>query len=319
MASITSRVGDPAKCVVVVSLEESELDVHFTSHLHSHRSIILLELQTGILSLLVKSSSHLTPSSSCPYSLPSGNLMISITQTHPSLSCIIGPYPNFVLLLSSLEASKNPFFHGSCAYLKHEDELYITSDLLQPRDSSQPPVILISRVRLGRDVTSNHIKEVEWSKLRPPPEIPMPAGAVALKDSVQYCSQGNLTHGSSSGVAHMTKGKPPLKLVNNYFGTHFGTVCALAVDPTADWEPGGHENHAIWFVDAGNRGYEAGFRPPARLPPMIWRYNTTQGNLRAMTDEIRSPWDITFSPDGRTIYVSDSGPGRAEKEAGGNR
>jgi gluconolactonase len=265
----------------------------------------------------VKRSSQLTPSSSCPSPGPHSYLALDIAQTHPSLSRIIGGFPNFVLLLSSLEASQSPFFHGSCAYL--DNELYITSDLLQPTDSSQPPVILISRVRLGRRLTSSDIKEVEWSKLRPPPEMPMPAGAVASRDSIHYCSMGNLTQGSSSGVAHMSKGKPPFKLVNNFFGTHFGTVCALALDPTADWGPDGHENHAIWFVDAGNRGYEAGFRPPARMPPMIWRYNITHGDLRAMTDEIRSPWDITFSPDGQTLYVTESDPGRTEREAGWNR
>ncbi|OIW32577.1 hypothetical protein CONLIGDRAFT_630248 [Coniochaeta ligniaria NRRL 30616] len=226
---------------------------------------------------------------------------ISIARYHPSLDQILGPNPQFSLLLSSADTSKNPFFYGGCAYVPQDDELFTTSNLLQPVDPAQNPIILISKVKLLRD-GDGEVKSVTWSKLRPPPSMPMPAGVVADTSatghpSVIYCSQGNLS--AAGGIFSMASGRPPVPVVTNWLGAEFGCVCSIALDePRKSFTP-------LWFLDAGTRGFKAGFRAPPTLPAAIWRYSIETG-LRSMSDDVTSPWGIAVSPDGETVYITDS-------------
>ena len=92
-----------------------------------------------------------------------------------------------------MASSRSPFFHNACVYVSAKEELWITSDLLQTTNSAQLPVVLISRIRLDRAEDDGRVLAVEWSKLRPPPGIAMPAGAADYLQGLLYCSQGTLT------------------------------------------------------------------------------------------------------------------------------
>lgn len=121
--------------------------------------------------------------------------VIQIKQYHPGFVSIVGQGASFAVLLETASTTRNPFFHNACVYLPEPDELWTTSDLLQPSSSSQLPAVLISKVELQRDALGDdddHVTAVEWRKLRPPPEMAMPAGACAHGNSVMYCSQGTM-------------------------------------------------------------------------------------------------------------------------------
>jgi gluconolactonase len=138
----------------------------------------------------------------------------------------------------------------------------------------------------------------------------MPAGAVAYttpdgKPGILYCSQGDFS--TPSGLFQMCPGKPPEPVLTNSFGTEFGTICAVAVQKNGNTRPVGNGD-ALWFVDAGARGFRAGFRPRPAMPPMVWRFVPKTGDLRAMTDDVKCPWGIALAPDGQTVYVTDSEP-----------
>ena len=105
----------------------------------------------------------------------------------------------------------------------------------------------------------------------------------------------------------METGRPPSAVLTNFFGTRFGCICSLT------WsDQHNAPDSAIWFIDAGARGFEAGFRKRPTLPAAIWRYNTFAGDLRMMSDDVTSPWGIAISPDGETVYVTGSNPVRDE-------
>ena len=70
--------------------------------------------------------------------------------------------------------------------------LWVTSDLLQTTSSSQLPIVLISKIRMQRAEDDAGVAAVEWSKLRPPSNMAMPAGACAYLQGLLYCSQGAL-------------------------------------------------------------------------------------------------------------------------------
>ncbi|KAK3319060.1 D-lactonohydrolase-like protein-like protein [Apodospora peruviana] len=230
---------------------------------------------------------------------------ISIRQYHSDLGHV---FPSsrqitFSLLLSSWESSRNPFFHAACVYLPAHEELYITSSPLTPASSSQNPVILISKVQLTRNVETGTIKSVAWQKLRPPPNMPMPAGGTRYgEDSILFCSQGSAAPGTG-GLYCMPRGRRPEPVVTNFFGRDFNSVHDVVVS----------QDGAVWFTDPCD-GFERDLRPRPQLPCHVYRYVPETGDLRVMADGLARPHAIATSRDEETVYVTDTDAVRADGE-----
>lgn len=221
---------------------------------------------------------------------------VSIVQHHPDLSNITGTNPSHSLLLSSLETSRNPFFHEAAVYLPAFEELYLTSNLLQSTSSSQLPVILISKVRLQRDPDSGHVTNVEWTKLRSPSVMGMPAGGTRFESGMLLCAQGSLSADQPSGVFYMARGKPPVPLVTSYYGRDFNSVHDVAVAPDG----------GIWFTDPCH-GFEQDFRKKPQMPCHVYRLaSRDSADLRVVADGLGRPTCLAFSPDGGTLYITDT-------------
>ncbi|KAI8632474.1 hypothetical protein F5Y19DRAFT_365372 [Xylariaceae sp. FL1651] len=233
---------------------------------------------------------------------------ITIKLFHPTFNSIVGEQPTYSLLLSSTDSSRNPFFHNGCAYLPDQDQLYVTSDLLQSTSSSRLPVILISKLSFRRlsvpDSSSNAtssplpVTSIEWMKLRPPPTIPMPAGAIPYEKGVLYCSQGNLEP-NSGGLFYMPLGKRPVPIVTNYFKKPFNSIQSVIED----------REGALWFTDPCI-GYEQEIRPSPELPNHVYRCHPKTGELRVVADGFKRPTGITLSPDESVLYITDTDAAR---------
>ncbi|KAJ3566378.1 hypothetical protein NPX13_g7150 [Xylaria arbuscula] len=225
---------------------------------------------------------------------------ITIKIFHPSFSAVIGETSTSSLLLSA-DSSRNPFFYKGCAYVADTDELYVTSDLLQSTMSSRLPVILISKLSFRRTLDSDSassvtppIASIEWMKLRPPANMPMPSGAMPYKKGVLYCSQGTL-EANSGGLFYMPLGKRPAPVVTNYFGRAFNSVQSVTQDKYG----------ALWFMDSC-AGFEQEIRPLPQLPSHVYWFDPTTGDLRVVADDIKRPAGIALSPGGDTLYVTDT-------------
>ncbi|KAI0914901.1 hypothetical protein F4823DRAFT_197816 [Ustulina deusta] len=222
---------------------------------------------------------------------------------HSSFSSLIGETCTFSLLLSA-DSSRNPFFHKGCAYIADTDELYVSSDLLQSTISSRLPVILISKLAFRRasdasasgrpSPPSTPITSIEWMKLRPPANIPMPSGAIPYRKGVLYCSQGTLEP-KSGGLFYMPPGKRPVPLVTNYFGKAFNSAQNVVED----------RDGGLWFTDSC-AGLEQEIRPTPQLPNHVYWFHPTTGELRVVADELKRPAGIALSPDGDTLYITDT-------------
>ncbi|EFX05390.1 smp-30/gluconolaconase/lre-like region containing protein [Grosmannia clavigera kw1407] len=237
---------------------------------------------------------------------------ISLVQYHADFGSVVGNDPDYALLLSSAESSHNPFFHGGCAHVfeaataaltapsvaaSPDEVLYVTSNMLQTTSSSQLPVILISRVAIRRS-DDGDITAVEWTKLRPPSTMPMPAGAIPYSasqaDGILYCAQGSPNPGTS-GLFFMPRGRPPQALVTSYYGHDFNSVHDVACAPDG----------SLWFTDPCH-GFEREFRKTPQLPCHVYRFDPASGELRVVADSLQRPTGICISPDASTVYVTDT-------------
>jgi gluconolactonase len=83
--------------------------------------------------------------------------------------------------------------------------------------------------------------------------------------------------------------------LSDFYGRPFNSVNDVVV----------HSDGSTWFTDP-IYGYEQGYRPPPRLPNQVYRYDPETGSPRATADEFRRPNGICFSPDEKTVYVTDT-------------
>lgn len=122
----------------------------------------------------------------------------------------------------------------------------------------------------------------------------MPSGAIPYRKGVLYCSQGTLEP-KSGGLFYMPPGKRPVPLVTNYFGKAFNSAQNVVED----------RDGGLWFTDSC-AGLEQEIRPTPQLPNHVYWFHPTTGELRVVADELKRPAGIALSPDGDTLYITDT-------------
>ena len=76
------------------------------------------------------------------------------------------------------------------------------------------------------------------------------------------------------------------------------------------------EDGSVWFTDP-SYGFHQGFRPQPTLGDWVWRHDPATGSTAVVGDGFSRPNGLCFSPDERTLYVTDTGhaTGREGPEA----
>lgn len=200
---------------------------------------------------------------------------------------ILGTNPTLEILA---ENTRYPFAHEAGVFLQSTDELFITSNRFCDAGSEEQRV-QITKVKLGRDSnTPTTYEEVDSST------IPMGNGGVNYgTDSILFCAQGS--HSLPSGLYSM-ESRPPYAvnlLISDFHGRPFNSVNDVVV----------HSDGSIWFTDPPY-GFEQGYRPQPRLPSQAYRYDPVKKGIRAMVDGLGHPNGICFSPDEKTVYITDT-------------
>jgi sugar lactone lactonase YvrE len=86
-------------------------------------------------------------------------------------------------------------------------------------------------------------------------------------------------------------------LLDNYYGFFFSGPNDLTFDDAGD----------IWFTDSD---YSYIVKTSAEAPQMqlaTWRFRPSTGEIKIVEDTLNHPNGIAFSPDGKTLYLGDSG------------
>jgi gluconolactonase len=111
-------------------------------------------------------------------------------------------------------------------------------------------------------------------------------------------------------------------------GDHREPACLSAIDPTTGArqvlvaEVGGAPLNSpndvavgpdgvIWFTDP-SYGHLQGFRPAPRRRDAVYRLDPFSGTVTAVADAFDKPNGIVVAPDGRELYVTDSGADRGD-------
>ncbi|KAJ5689019.1 hypothetical protein N7462_003411 [Penicillium macrosclerotiorum] len=139
------------------------------------------------------------------------------------------------------------------------------------------------------------------------PPLYAPTGARYRNGSIIY-SSGGLNHSiadRNSFVPGVYKVDPitgdSQPLVNNYFGWYFNTCDDVDVDADGN----------IWFTDNYYSWADHTSDIAPQLGTATYRFDSRSGNVAIVDDTLSEPNGIAFSPDGRYLYLSDTGAGVA--------
>ncbi|KAK7630784.1 hypothetical protein IWX48DRAFT_674152 [Phyllosticta citricarpa] len=199
---------------------------------------------------------------------------------------LFGPKPKLSCILSH---SAYPFAHEAGVYDRNTRSVFITSNRYpDARDGEQ--TITVSRLRRPVGVSDKWT----WEQLDTP-DIVMGNGGTNYAGGVLFCAQGDFC--CPSALVHMET-EPPYHcttLLNHYHGREFNSVNDVVVK----------SDRSIWFTDPVY-GYEQGFRPRPQLPGQVYRFEPDTGHVRVVADGFGRCNGICFSPDERTVYVTDT-------------
>ncbi|KAH7904277.1 hypothetical protein BJ138DRAFT_1131026 [Hygrophoropsis aurantiaca] len=85
-------------------------------------------------------------------------------------------------------------------------------------------------------------------------------------------------------------------LLDNFLGRQFNSLNDVKILPGTD---------IIFFTDPTN-GWGHDFRPEPMLPCQVYRFDPSTGQVRVVADQLYQPNGIAFTPDGRTVFVTDT-------------
>src|SRR4051794_35017122 len=200
----------------------------------------------------------------------------SFESHDPRFEAVLGDAPR-------LEHVVDTDAHEGPVYVAQEDSLYFTS---LPTGND----VAIRRLDLGsREVTTVRARANGANGM-----------TLGQDGGLVVCEQG-----SRSAPARITRvdratGEAEA-LTDGWHGMPFNSPNDVVV----------HRNGSIWFTDP-SYGFLHEFRPEPQAGDFVYRYDTSAGEVSVAAVGFDKPNGIAFSPDQRTLYVTDSGANQEE-------
>jgi gluconolactonase len=195
---------------------------------------------------------------------------------------IIGQAPKLDLLV---ENNDYPFAHEASVYIPTTDELFMSSNMfIDP--TTNKTTIKVSKVTLSKHPLTAEIVNTT---------VPMPNGGVNYGNGILWTGQGTL---NDTGGLFQMSATPPYKtilLLDTFYGRQFNSLNDVAVN----------DDGSIWFTDP-IYGSLQGIRPKPKLPNQVYRFDPVTKDVRVVADGFGRPNGITFSPDQKIVYITDT-------------
>ena len=204
----------------------------------------------------------------------------------PGFAAALGPAPRLALVIET-DAHEGP------VYLPDEDALYFTS-LPGNVGTSAPGAPCAYVKRLALDGLSFPVDPLRLSVV--PARVTMPNGMALGRDGrLVVCEQG--THDERARISRVHPATGVAETVVDAWG-------ALRLNSPNDVVV--RSDGTIWFTDP-SYGYLQGFRPEPQTGDYVYRHDPAAGRLSVVADCFDKPNGLAFSPDERTLYITDSG------------
>ncbi|KAF4765832.1 hypothetical protein HAV15_003945 [Penicillium sp. str.  len=195
---------------------------------------------------------------------------------------ILGSAPKLEVIL---ENNDLPFAHEASVYVPTTDELFVSSNMFTDPVTNET-TIKISKV----NVTANPVTAEILNST-----IPMPNGGVNHDGGILWTNQGTMN--TTGGLWQMSAQSPNKAefIVGGFYGRQFNSLNDVVVAGDG----------SFWFTDP-IYGWLQGIRPKPKLPAQVYRYDPVTKAVRVIADGLARPNGISFSPDEKTVYISDT-------------
>lgn len=195
---------------------------------------------------------------------------------------ILGSTPKLEVIL---ENNDFPFAHEASVYVPTTDELFMSSNMFTDPVTNET-TIKISKV----NVTANPVSAEILNST-----VPMPNGGVNHNGGILWTGQGTM---NTTGGLWQMSAKSPNKaefIVGGFYGRQFNSLNDVVVA----------SDGSFWFTDP-IYGWVQGVRPKPKLPCQVYRYDPATKAVRVVADGFGRPNGIAFSPDEKTVYITDT-------------
>lgn len=228
--------------------------------------------------------------------LPELNLTgpaISLLSYHPDFASAVGASAS-ARLVSDLPWEA---FHEAGVYSRADNSLYVTSNFRDLRDSINVTVVSLDDYSVSSRKIPGMAAGNGGTTYHPPG-----SDRDATPPLHVYCDQGGFDSPSQL-LAYDPAADASWPLLTSFLGRDFSSVNDVRQHP---------ETGDLWFTDA-DYGYFQHFRPEPTQPKQVYRFDPSTGAVQAVADGFVEPNGLEFSPDLKTLYVSDTGAAQFEK------
>lgn len=198
---------------------------------------------------------------------------------------LLGPKPTYELVFNVSMA-----VHEAPVYVPSQHKLYLSQ--LAPPTGFLPQLV----VDLNQDPPT-------LSEFLSDPPVYAPNGGTFHNGLIYWgASGGNNSIGGTeqrSGIRTLDPStNKTITLLNNYFGYYFNTIDDLFVDPA---------DGSVWFTDPDYSWFNRLTDTAPQLRSASYRFDPKTGSVTIIDDTLQQPNGIALSPDGKNVYISDTG------------
>jgi gluconolactonase len=229
------------------------------------------------------------------------NAYVPTNVSNPTVISLLAYNDDFVNVLGPNATARQLYnldwaaFHEAGIYNKQTNKLYVTSNWAG--DLSNP--INITILDLAPSANYSYTT-TRYSALAEPnggtSYFPPGTSNSSTPPRHLYADEGDFTQPSALVSVDPVTGASE-KILTNYLGRNFSSINDVRQHA---------ETGDIWFTDA-DYGYLQYFRPAPTIPKQVYRFTPKTGEIRVVADGFVQSNGLEFSPDFKTLYISDTG------------
>ncbi|KAF2822709.1 calcium-dependent phosphotriesterase [Ophiobolus disseminans] len=228
------------------------------------------------------------------------NNLVATNSTGPAVVSFLAYNPDFANVLGANATARlvhdAPWqaFHEAGIYSKQTNKLYVTSNWAGSLDNPINVTIIDLDPAANYSYTSTRYSTLaegnggtSWFP---------PGSSNSSHPHHLYADEGDFVNPSALVSVDPVTGESK-RILTHFLGRNFSSINDVRQHP---------ETGDIWFTDA-DYGYYQYFRPAPKIPKQVYRFVPSTGEIVVVADGFTQSNGIEFSPDLKTLYVSDTG------------